>query len=69
MIKLRRELKLEGEGQAWIFSQGKMIVGAWKKTAGQTRTRFFDSKNKEVVLSPGQTWVEVIDDAGRLSLD
>lgn len=65
--ELRRKLSLVGEGRAWVFNRGGVIVGTWKKEKENDRTRFFDNEGSEVILTPGTTWVEVIDDEGKIS--
>lgn len=49
---------LDQGGKAIILSNGVAIKGGWKKTAGHTR--FHTETGAEVVLSPGQTWVEIV---------
>lgn len=64
--ELRRSLTLEGEGRAWVFTRGGVQVGTWIKKSENERTQFIDANGKPLVLSPGVTWVEVIDDVGKL---
>ncbi|MFH0776295.1 MAG: DUF3048 domain-containing protein [Patescibacteria group bacterium] len=62
----RLQLKTSGEGAAWFFSEGKMWRGVWRKIGN--RTKFFDSAGSSVSLNPGQTFIEVLDSAKRVSL-
>jgi hypothetical protein len=32
----------------------------WKKDGIKNRTRFYTSEGDEIVLAPGNTWVEVV---------
>jgi hypothetical protein len=58
--KGRLEAQNIGTGPAWIATNGKVIKGTWKKTSATNPTRFYDSKGKPVVLTRGQTFVQVI---------
>ena len=58
--KHRLEANVIGSGRAWISTNGITIKGTWKKTALTSPTRFFDSKGKPVVLTVGQTFVQVM---------
>jgi hypothetical protein len=58
--KHRLEAKVVGNGKAWIASNGKTIVGTWKKTGLTKPTQFFDAKGKPVTLTVGQTFVQVL---------
>lgn len=49
-----------GEGVADFFVNGKRETGSWKKSTEQSITRFFDSLGEEIVLLPGNTWIQVI---------
>ena len=58
--KHRLEAKVVGTGTAWIATNGTTIKGTWKKTSLTSPTRFFDSAGKPVVLTVGQTFVQVM---------
>ena len=51
------EAKLVGEGEALIFSDGKVVKGRWSKASMEAVTVFTDSSGKKVRLHPGRTWV------------
>lgn len=53
------EGKLIGEGEAWIFSDGKLVKGRWSKASMEAVTVFTDSAGKKVRLAPGRTWLEI----------
>lgn len=53
-----------GEGKAMIFQDGEKIEGTWKKEKPDSRTKFFDTKGKEVALNRGPIWIEIVP-AGR----
>jgi hypothetical protein len=58
--KHRLEAKVIGSGPAWISTNGITIKGTWKKTSLKSATRFFDKAGKPVVLTVGQTFVQVM---------
>ncbi|HZC33854.1 MAG TPA: DUF3048 domain-containing protein [Candidatus Bathyarchaeia archaeon] len=58
--KHRLEAKVVGTGTAWIATNGVTIKGTWKKTSLTSPTRFFDGAGKPVVLTVGQTFVQVM---------
>lgn len=58
--KGRLEATVIGSGKAWIATNGKTIVGTWKKTSVTGPTLFFDSQGKPVTLTAGQTFINVM---------
>ncbi len=58
--KKRLEADIIGSGPAWISTNGITIKGTWKKTSTKNPTRFFDAKGKPVVLTVGQTFIQVM---------
>ena len=58
--KRRLEAKVVGSGKAWIATNGRTIVGTWRKTALDKPTQFFDRSGQPVTLTIGQTFVQVM---------
>ena len=58
--KRRLEANVVGSGKAWIATNGRTIVGTWRKTALDKPTQFFDRSGKPVTLTIGQTFVQVM---------
>lgn len=50
----------KGTGRALIFMDGKVIDGKWVKADRLSRTKFVDSKGKEIELNRGQIWIQTI---------
>lgn len=48
-----------GEGEAWIFSEGKVLKGRWSKPTDAAMTSFTDDAGNPVALPPGKTWVSL----------
>src|SRR5207247_8136483 len=58
--KHRLEAQVIGSGPAWISTNGITVKGKWKKTSLTSATRFYDAAGKPVVLTVGQTFVQVM---------
>jgi hypothetical protein len=54
------EAELVGKGDAWIFTDGKLVRGKWSRPARDQVTSFTDAGGKPVGLTPGQTFVELV---------
>lgn len=49
---------VHGEGDAIVFTGGKVIKGTWKRYDGDaTPAKFFDENNEEILFNQGKTWV------------
>ena len=66
--KHRLEAQVVGQGTAWIATNGKTIKGTWKKASLTKPTKFFDSRGREVVLTVGQTFVNVLQTGSKVTL-
>jgi len=58
--KHRLEARNIGSGKAWIATNGRTIVGTWKKASIAGPTRFYDKDGKPVTLTAGQTFIQVM---------
>ena len=58
--KHRLEAKVVGSGKAWIATNGKTILGTWRKKSLTAPTLFYDKSGKLVTLTAGQTFVQVM---------
>lgn len=56
----RLTLDVFGEGKAYIFVDGGMNIGIWKKADRTARTEFFFEDGSPAQLNRGSTWVEVV---------
>lgn len=52
--------ELVGEGPATVATGGATIDGVWKKEAADAPLRLFAEDGTELLLAPGNTWVEMI---------
>lgn len=53
------EGKIVGEGEAWVFTDGKVIKGRWAKPSADQVTTYSDANGQPIKLTPGQTWLEL----------
>jgi hypothetical protein len=58
--KGRLEAANIGRGRAWIATNGRTIKGTWRKKSVTAPTQFFDAAGDPVVLTAGQTFVQVM---------
>lgn len=49
-----------GSGKALIFQDGKVVVGTWSKKTRIGRTVYFGPGGKEIDLTRGPIWIEVV---------
>lgn len=56
----RLEVDLVGSGKAWLFSAGFVQEGTWRKMDLNHRTRFYDAAGSEMIMGPGQTWIQLV---------
>jgi hypothetical protein len=66
--KKRLEANLIGKGTAWISTNGRTIKGTWRKDAVTKPTLFFDGRGKPVVLTVGQTFVQVLPNGTKVTV-
>ncbi|MEX2144955.1 MAG: DUF3048 domain-containing protein [Candidatus Spechtbacterales bacterium] len=57
------DVDVTGEGEAFIFQNGRMEKVKWKKAQNPTESKlgFFDSNGNEVPFVPGKIWIHVTD--------
>lgn len=49
---------VHGEGEAIVFTGGKVIKGTWKRYDGDaTPAKFFDEDGEEIIFNQGKTWI------------
>jgi len=53
------EAELVGEGVAWVFTDGKVVTGRWRKSGPQAVTEYIDSSGTPIRMTPGPTWIEL----------
>ncbi len=51
------EAESVGEGTAWVFTGGHIIVGRWSRAARELPWTLTDEAGSPILLAPGNTWV------------
>ncbi len=64
--KHRLEANFIGTGTAWVSTNGKTIKGTWAKKSMTGPTRFYDRNGRQIVLTVGQTFVQVMPKGSRI---
>lgn len=57
--KMIPEAQFVGEGDAWIFTDGGVVIGRWKQTSLTSIATYTDINGNPIGLTPGRTWVAV----------
>jgi hypothetical protein len=53
------QVTLTGSGKAYVFRDGRMILGRWERASLTDVMRFVSKDGEEIVFAPGTTWVEL----------
>lgn len=59
--KGRLEIDMAAGGDALLFTRGEVVKGKWSRRDLSSRTVFKDENGKQFRLTPGKTWVYVVD--------
>jgi hypothetical protein len=49
-----------GKGVAWVFREGKVVKGTWRKANETATTRLFDAAGVEIPLVRGRTFFQIV---------
>ena len=60
--------QLIGSGEAWVSSGGKTIHATWSKGSATSPIALVDDQGVTVRLAPGNTWIEMVPNAGSVTL-
>jgi hypothetical protein len=61
---------LQGSGVADVFTDGREVVGTWSRGASKADIISYQTAaGKTITLSPGQTWVELLNTGAALTLN
>ena len=55
-----------GSGKALVFQDGNVLEGKWNKASRAARTKFSDSKGKEIELNKGQIWIQTVPEGSKV---
>lgn len=48
---------VHGEGDAYVFTAGKVIKGTWKRASDNAANMFYDKDGNEIIFNQGKTWI------------
>lgn len=48
---------VHGEGEAYVFTNGKVIHGTWERDGDYGANLFYDENGQEIVFNQGKTWI------------
>ncbi|MBN1623522.1 MAG: DUF3048 domain-containing protein [Clostridia bacterium] len=57
----RLEVDMIGSGEGYYITGGKSIEITWEKTERFGPTKYYDSEGNEIILNPGNTWIQITD--------
>jgi hypothetical protein len=63
----RLEADSIGSNTAWVFADGRVTKGVWRKKTATDRTRFFDAGGHEIAFPRGQIFIQVVSNASAAS--
>ena len=49
--------QVHGTGKAYVFTNGKVIEGTWKRNSDYEANIFYDKSGNEIVFNQGKTWI------------
>lgn len=49
-----------GEGQAWVFSRGRVRTGTWQRDTEREPFQLFDEHGRAATVPPGKLWVSLL---------
>jgi hypothetical protein len=55
------EAQTIGEGPVWVFTDGQVRTGTWRREFSIFALEFFDAEGNTIELRPGNTWIELIE--------
>jgi hypothetical protein len=67
--KDRQELDTVGSGKGYFITCGKAIKIKWSKGARSSQTKYTDESGNEIMMNPGQTWVQVLPTTGKVTIE
>ena len=58
-----------GEGDAWVFTDGRVRKGRWIRSDREQPAHYVDANGLPILLRPGRTWVEILPDDLRVDVE
>lgn len=60
--------RTKGTGKAYIFMDGKQVIGRWEKDSRTARTEIYDNEGEMVKFNAGTIWFEILPTNGAVSV-
>ncbi len=60
------DITMLGEGKGYLFSNGRIEKITWEKDSYSQRTRFLGADEEEIRLMPGNTWLHLLPQSGKV---
>ena len=60
--------KTKGAGKAYIFMDGKQVIGRWEKDSRTARTEIYDNLGAPIKLNRGTIWFEILPNLGVINV-
>lgn len=67
--KGRQALGDIGKGDGWFITNGSAIKIKWSKASLAEQTKYVDETGKNIVLNPGQTWIQLLPLNGKVTIN
>lgn len=56
----REQIITTGSGECFVFQNGEVIKGTWKKSNQGAQIEFYNEKGDQIKLNRGQTWISAV---------
>ena len=66
--KRRLDGQVVGSGTAWVSTNGKTVKGTWRKKSFTAPTRFYGPDGKQLPLTIGQTFIQVVPKSTKITI-
>lgn len=65
----RQEVNTVGSGSGYYISNGKYIEIKWSKKSRTEQTKYTDVEGKDIIINPGQTWIQITPTSGKVTIE
>lgn len=65
----RQDVDTVGSGSGYYITNGKYIEITWSKPSRRDKTEYFDKEGNNILLNPGQTWIQIFPPNGNLEIE
>ncbi len=57
------DINYQSGGTGKYITNGKAIDITWTRASASSKTQYYDENGKEIILNPGKTWVEIVENS------